>query len=84
MRLSEDKPETMALEKFVYDYSQKDIPNPTAKEYKLALIRRTEEFLLRLRWAFLEFLKPKAFAKTIKQTYQIKTQKLPKALSNPI
>ena len=57
----------MKTRKFEYNYSVKDIPEPSQKEYKMALIRRTEKFIIRLRQAFLFFMKPKAFNNDSKQ-----------------
>ena len=68
----------MESRKFDYNYSVKDIPAPSQKEYKMALIRRTEEFIIRLRWAFLFFMKPKAFNNDNKANkYKLKSDKFP-------
>ena len=39
-----------------YGYSMKNIPIPSIKQYKLALIQRTEQFLKCIRWAAFFFL----------------------------
>ena len=74
----------MESRKFDYNYSVKDIPAPSQKEYKMALIRRTEEFIIRLRWAFLFFMKPKAFNNDNKANkYKLKNDKFPDKVNHP-
>ena len=44
------------MERFNINYSKKNIPIPTEKEYKTQLIAKVENFTKRMRWNFLEFL----------------------------
>ena len=56
--------------------SEKDIPFADEKVLKKMLIRRTEDFMVRLRWKVLFFLKPEKFqAKSNK--YGFKSSKFP-------
>ena len=47
-----------SFQKLDIDVSDKDIPSPTPKAVKLMLIKRTEDFLIRLRWKIIHFLSP--------------------------
>lgn len=69
------------MEKFGYQYSLKGIPNPSRKEYQLLLIQRTEEFVIKLRWAIMAYTNPKAF-RNKHETYNIKSQRFPKNPNN--
>ena len=44
------------MERFNINYSKKNIPIPTEKEYKIQLIAQVESFTKRMRWKALEFL----------------------------
>ena len=44
------------MERFNINYSKKNIPIPTEKEYKTQLIAKVESFTKRMRWNFLDFL----------------------------
>ena len=44
------------MERFNINYSKKNIPILTEKEYKTQLIAKVESFTKRMRWNFLEFL----------------------------
>lgn len=59
-------------------FSKKDIPIPAQEEVKRQMVRRTYEFIVRLRWRILSELHPEKFRKTKpKETYQYKTEKFP-------
>ena len=44
------------MERFNINYSKKNIPIPTKKEYKIQLIAKVESFTKCMRWKLLEFL----------------------------
>ena len=44
------------MERFNINYSKKNIPIPTEKEYKIQLIAKVESFTKGMRWKALEFL----------------------------
>ena len=44
------------MERFNINYSKKNNPIPTEKEYKIQLIAKVESFTKRIRWKALEFL----------------------------
>lgn len=77
------EPVTMPYQEFAFDGSVKDVPNPTNKDYMLYLVQRTEEFIVWLRWACLDFLKPESFPKTVNKTYGLKTRRFPQKVSHP-
>ena len=43
------------MERFDIDYSKKNIPLPTKREYKIQLITKVESVIKRMRWRSLEF-----------------------------
>ena len=43
------------MERFDIDYSKKNIPLPTKREYKIQLITKVESIIKRMRWRSLEF-----------------------------
>ena len=43
------------MERFDIDYSKKNIPLPTKREYKIQLIAKVESVIKRMRWKLLEF-----------------------------
>ena len=50
-----------AMDKVNIDINVKDIPIPSQQVVKKLIIRRTYDFLVRLRWKVLVHLKPDAF-----------------------
>ena len=64
------------MEKFTFDYSTKNIPLPSRKDYLQRLIEKTEQFLRRMRWKAFFFLNPEATTST-KNTYGFKSTKNP-------
>lgn len=64
------------MDKLTFQYSMKNIPIPTDKDYMKRLIEKTEEFLKRLRWRAFFFLNPKPDDNESKsQKFGFKTQK---------
>ena len=57
--------------KFNLNYSKKNIPIPSQKEYLLQLIRSVEKFIHNLRWRAYFFLNPNE--KPQKETYGFKS-----------
>ena len=43
------------MERFDIDYSEKNIPSPTKREYKIQLTAKVESVIKRVRWKSLEF-----------------------------
>lgn len=64
------------MECIKFDYSTKNIPIPTEKEYMMKLIEMTEHFIKRVRWKALHYLHPEAKGK-VKDTYGFKSRKSP-------
>ena len=48
--------ELFIMERFNISYSQKNIPIPTKKQYKIQLISKVEDLVKRMRWKAFEFL----------------------------
>ena len=44
------------MEKFEIEYSMKNIPIPSQRQYKIELILKVEKLIKRMRWETLEFL----------------------------
>ena len=44
------------MEKFEIEYSMKNIPIPSQRQYKLQLISKAEKLIKRMRWKTLQFL----------------------------
>ena len=59
-----------------FDYSLKNIPIPSEKEYMMKLIEMTEHFIKSLRWRAYYYLHPEAKGNT-KDTYGFKSLKSP-------
>ena len=57
------------------NYSKKNIPIPTEKEYKIQLIVKVESFTKRMRWKALEFLGK--LGPNEKETFGFKSDKCP-------
>ena len=45
------------MERFDIDYSEKNIPSPTKREYKIQLTAKVESVIKRVKWKSLEFFK---------------------------
>ena len=63
------------MERFNFDYSQKNIPIPSKHEYKVQLISNAENVVKRMRWKALEFLG--RLGDSQKQTYRFHSRKCP-------
>ena len=61
------------FQKYDFNYSLKNIPLPSKKEYILALITAVEKFIKNLRWRAFFFLNPND--RPEKETYGFKTMK---------
>ena len=61
------------FQKYDFNYSLKNIPLPSKKEYILALITAVEKFIKNLRWRAFFFLNPSD--RPEKETYGFKTMK---------
>ena len=48
--------ELSIIERFNISYSQKNIPIPTEKQYKIQLLSKAENLVKRMRWKALELL----------------------------
>ena len=66
------------MNKFNLSYSEKNIPIPSTEEYKLLLINKTENFIKRMRWKAIAFLKD--MQGTTKETYGFRTRRCPSAI----
>ena len=64
------------MEKFIIDYSTKNIPLPSRSDYLHRLIEKTEQFLRRMRWKAHFFLNPDTTSSS-KETYGFKSTKNP-------
>ena len=64
------------MEKFTIDYSTKNIPIPSQKDYLHRLIDKTEQFLRRMRWKAHFFLQPNQL-QPAKESYGFKSTKNP-------
>ena len=63
------------MERFNINYSKKNIPIPTEKEYKIQLIAKVESFTKRMRWKALEFLGK--LGPNEKETFSFKSHNCP-------
>ena len=63
------------MERTSFNYSTKNIPVASAKDYTKRMIVRTEEFLRRMRWKAFHFLNP--VTATDKETFGFKTKNCP-------
>ena len=63
------------MERFNINYSKKNIPIPTEKEYKIQLIAKVESFTKRMRWKALEFLAK--LGPSEKETFDFKSHNCP-------
>ena len=60
------------MERTSFNYSTKNIPVASKKEYTKQLIEKTEQFLCRMRWKAFHFLNPEQ--STAKETFGFKTK----------
>ena len=65
------------MERFDINYSKKNIPLPSEKQYKLQLISKVESVIKRMRWKAMQFLGKLDQNGT--ETYGFKTNKCPPA-----
>ena len=65
----------MALTKFDFQYSLKNIPIPTIDNYLRLTITKTEQFIQRLRWKAFFFLKPNDNEVKGKNNFGFKTRR---------
>lgn len=65
----------MTITKFEFQHSLKNIPIPTIDNYLRLTITKTEEFIQRLRWKTLFFLKPNDNDKQNKNNFGFKTKR---------
>ena len=66
------------MDKVNIEINGKDIPIPSQQVVKKLIIRRTYDFIVRLRWKVLVHLKPWAFKRdSEKETYGYKSEKFP-------
>ena len=61
-----------------FEYSTKNIPIPSEREYTMKLIEMTEHFLKRIRWKAFYYLHPEA--RSEKETYGFKSRKSPPSI----
>lgn len=64
------------MEKFEIEYSVKNIPIPSERQYKIQLISKVEKVIKRMRWKTLEFL-GKLSSDNNNQTFGFKSTKCP-------
>ena len=62
------------MERFVTDYSVKNIPIPSKRQYKIQLITKTEKVIKRMRWKCLVFLGKR---NSSNESYSFKSVKCP-------
>ena len=67
--------ELFIMERFNISYSQKNIPIPTKKQYKIQLISKVEDLVIRMRWKALEFLGK--LDNQVRDNYGFKSSKCP-------
>lgn len=67
------------MERILFDYSLKNIPIPSEKEYIEKLIDTTEQFCKRLRWRVYFYLNPE-HRSGVMETYGFKSRKSPPSL----
>ena len=70
------------MEKLHRDYSNKNIPIPTKKEYKIQLISKVKSVLKRILWKALQFLRKRESIN--KETYRFKLGKYPQTIDELI
>ena len=63
------------MEKFNIDYSTKNIPIPSEREYMIQLISKVEKFIKQMKWKALQFLGK--LDNSGKENYGLKTRKYP-------
>ena len=66
------------MERFVTDYSVKNIPIPSKHQYKIQLISKTENVIKKTRWKCLEF--PGKLNSNNVESYGFKSVKCPPAI----
>ena len=67
---------TVDMEATSFDYSTKNVPIPSEKEYSKKLIEKTEEFCKRIRWRAYFFLNPELVSNN-KETFGFKSKNTP-------
>lgn len=67
------------MERFEINYSKKNIPIPSEKEYKILLLSKVERFTKRMRWKALEFLGK--LGSTRKETFGFKSTRCPQPVN---
>merc|ERR1712240_475275 len=65
----------MVFSKANFDYSMKNIPIPSRKQYIISLIIKIEDFIQRLRWKTIFFLKKENNNNNKKETFGFRTMK---------
>ena len=65
------------IEKLDLEFCKKDIPLPEDNEVRRELVRRTYDFIVRLRWRILAHLFPEKFKKDGSKTYGYRSPKFP-------
>ena len=68
------------MERFEINYSKKNIPLPTERDYKIQLVSKVESFTKRMRWKALEFLGK--LDSVQKETFGFKSNKCPPAVDD--